>query len=72
MNREEFLSRHGEIADALQSFFTAEELFRKVDNACGDDSDLRRRVEGFLADDPQAASSLEPADRGKVGAAEAP
>jgi Protein kinase domain len=72
VNREEFLSRHVEIADALRSFFAAEELFRNVDNACGDDSSLRQRVEGFLAADPQIASSLEPADRGKVGTAYAP
>ena len=41
-----------------------------MDNACGDDSNLRRRVEGFLAADPPVATFPEVADRGKVGAAE--
>lgn len=72
VNREEFLSRHVEIADALRSFFSAEELFRKMDEARGDDSNLRRRVEGFLAAHPPVASSAEPAERGKVSAAEVP
>jgi serine/threonine protein kinase len=36
VNREEFLSRHVEIADALRSFFTAEEVFQKMDEARGE------------------------------------
>jgi hypothetical protein len=41
VDREEFISRHPEIADALQSFFAAEEPFRKMGRAGGDDSNLR-------------------------------
>ncbi len=72
VNREEFLSRYVEIADALRSFFSAEELFRQMDEARGEDSKVRRRIERFLAANPQVASPLEPSDGGKVGAAEAP
>jgi eukaryotic-like serine/threonine-protein kinase len=71
VNREEFLSRHVEIADALRSFFNAEELLRKVNEARGDDSNLRQTVKRLLAAHPQVASSLEPAERGEVAAAEA-
>jgi hypothetical protein len=35
VNRQEFISRHVEIADALLSFFAAEELFRKMDSSSG-------------------------------------
>ena len=52
IDREEFISRHAEIADALRSFFAAEELFRKIDGACGNDSDLRQRDERLPAAQP--------------------
>jgi eukaryotic-like serine/threonine-protein kinase len=57
VDREEFISRHAEIADALRSFFAAEEPFRKMDAACGDDSNLRQRVERLLAAHPQAGAA---------------
>src|SRR5947207_11256665 len=51
---------------------TAEELVAYLDAACGDDSNLRRRVERLLAAHPQVGSFLEAPAQGEVGAAEAP
>jgi serine/threonine protein kinase len=51
---------------------TPEERVAYLDAACGDDSNLRRRVDRLLAAHPQVGSFLEPPARDEVGAAEAP
>ena len=51
---------------------TAEERVAYLDAACGDDSNLRQRVERLLAAHPQVGSFLEPPAQRDVGAAEAP
>jgi tetratricopeptide (TPR) repeat protein len=72
VDREEFISRHAEITDALRSFFAAEEPFLKMGGARGDDPSLRQRVERLLAAHPQVGDLLEPPAREEVGAAGAP
>jgi WD40 repeat protein/serine/threonine protein kinase len=68
VDREEFISRHLEIADALRSFFAAEEPFRKMDAACGDESNLRQRGERLMAAHAQVgaaqAATLPPRENG--------
>src|SRR4051794_4684402 len=51
---------------------TAEERVAYLDAACGEDSNLRRRVERLLAAHPQVGSFLESAAQEKVGDAERP
>ncbi len=51
---------------------TAEERLAYLDAACGDDSDLRQRVERLLAAHPQVGSFLEPPAQAEVNAAQAP
>lgn len=51
---------------------TAEERAAYVRAACGDDSNLRRRVERLLAAHPQVGSFLEAPAQGEVAQAEAP
>ncbi len=51
---------------------TAEERTAYLDAACGDDSNLRRRVDRLLAAHPQVGSFLQSPAQGEVGAAEAP
>jgi eukaryotic-like serine/threonine-protein kinase len=51
---------------------TPEELAAYLDAACGDDRNLRQRVERLLAAHPQVGSFLEQPAGGEVGAAEAP
>jgi WD40 repeat protein/serine/threonine protein kinase len=43
-----------------------------LDAACGDDNNLRQRVDRLLAAHPQVGSFLEPPARGEAGAAEVP
>jgi serine/threonine protein kinase len=51
---------------------TAEERAAYLDAACGDDSNLRRRVERLLAAHPQVGSFLEPPAQEKVNPASSP
>ena len=51
---------------------TAEERLAYLDAACGDDSNLRQRVERLLAAHPQVGSFLESAAQAEVEAAQAP
>ena len=51
---------------------TAEEHLAYLDAACGDDSNLRQRVERLLAAHPQVGSFLEPPAQGEVGRGRGP
>jgi WD40 repeat protein/serine/threonine protein kinase len=51
---------------------TPEERVAYLDAACGDDHNLRQRVERLLAAHPQVGSFLEPPAREELAAAEAP
>jgi serine/threonine protein kinase len=48
---------------------TAEERMTYLDAACGDDSNLRQRVERLLAAHPQVGNFLEPSTAAQIGAA---
>jgi WD40 repeat protein/serine/threonine protein kinase len=51
---------------------TPAERVAYLDAACGDDNNLRQRVDRLLAAHPQVGSFLEPPAREEIGAAEAP
>jgi WD40 repeat protein/serine/threonine protein kinase len=51
---------------------TAEERAAYLDAACGDDHNLRQRVDRLLAAHPQVGNFLEPPAREQIGPAEAP
>ncbi len=51
---------------------TAEERTAYLNAACGDDSNLRQRVERLLAAHPQVGNFLEPPTPAVIGAAGAP
>ena len=48
---------------------TAAECIAYLDVACGDDNNLRQRVERLLAAHPQVGNFLEPPTAGQIGAA---
>ena len=60
------VSRVEQIFLAAVSQSDPEQRARYLDGACGDDADLRRRVETLLAAQPHAEGFLEPIDPGKT------